>query len=188
MRIRVLVAVAAAFVLLSSGLGTGAAWFQEQRFDEAPVEVSSGSLHIDETQVDYRVLSRYSTDTRFSSLTDCTVPDGFDNCAELSRRTVEGFRFMRGDRLIVESRFQVETEGRHLSYTVEVTGVEADPPSAWAAMPTEVTPAGPVTGSRTVTVSRTYDFDEQVSSAGWESAFGDLRVPTVTVQAVQEDR
>lgn len=188
MRIRVLAAAAAAFVLLSSGLSTGAAWFQEQRFDEAAVEVSSGSLHIGEKQVDYRVLSRYPTDTRFSSLADCTVPAGFANCAVLSRSTVEGFRFMRGDRLTVESQFQVEADGSHLRYTVDVTGVEADPPSAWAAKPTEVTPAGPLTGSRTVTVRRTYDFDEQVSRAGWGSAFGELRVSTVTVQAVQENR
>ncbi|WP_344251178.1 hypothetical protein [Brevibacterium sanguinis] len=170
-----IVALAAALVLLSSGLGTSARWYEELRFADDPITVNSGEL------------GRYPTDTRFEGLTACTAPQGFAHCAEASAAQVRDFRFMRGDRLTVESRFDVTATGTNLRYAITVTPLPQTPSPGWTSEDT-VTPGGVLTGAQTVTVERTLEFSGPVGAGDWAGAFGDVTVPDIAVQAIQEDR
>ena len=187
MRVRVIVALAAALVLLSSGLGTSARWYEELRFADDPITVNSGELGIASSDVSYRVLGRYPTDTRFEGLTACTAPQGFAHCAEANAAQVRDFRFMRGDRLTVESRFDVTATGTNLRYAITVTPLPQTPSPGWTSEDT-VTPGGVLTGAQTVTVERTLEFSGPVGAGDWAGAFGDVTVPDIAVQAIQEDR
>ncbi|WP_453984568.1 hypothetical protein [Brevibacterium casei] len=187
MRVRALAAAGAALVLLSSGLGTGARWYDEANFDKQSVEVRSGELKVTAAPVSYRVQSKYTTDERFADLQSCDADQGFARCAELSKGQVEDFRFMRGDRLTIASRFDVSAKGTNLRYAATLTSDQPDPPPAWIAEAT-VSPEGPLEGAQTITSTRTFDFTGQIGADAWPRAFDDLSVAGVSVAVVQEDR
>lgn len=188
MRLRVFVALAAAVLLLSSGLGSGASWYEEVRFADSPVVVTSGGLDVTAADPAFRVQSRIEDDPRLTGRPSCTAAEDFSTCATLTKAQVEAFGFMRGDRLTISSRFDVTAEGENLRYTVTPDGSAETVPAAWVAEKTAVSPAGALTGSQAITADRSFDFvgdtDDDPATTGFEA----LTIPKLTVHAVQENR
>lgn len=185
MRMRVFVALAAALLLLSSGLGSRARLFEEASFSPAAIVMGTGGLEVTAGEPAYRVMTRLDQDVRLSDQPACEAAPDFSTCGVLTKDEVEAFGFTRGDRLAITSTFAVAAEGENLRYAVAPEAEPDQVPAAWTAEPTAVSPAGPLTGSQTITAERVFD----CVGAGADSAgAGAFAIPAMTVAAVQEDR
>ena len=185
MRVRVFAALAAALLLLSSGLGSGAKWYDEAAFSQAPITVETGELAATAADPAYRVMSRIDKDARLSGKPSCTATGDFRSCAVLTKDQAEAFAFMRGDRLIVSSSFEVAADGENLRYAVTPDAAPANVSAAWSAGTAAVSPTGPLTGSQTVTAERPFDC---LGAAAGSSDSTALTIPSLSVTVVQEDR
>ena len=81
--------------------------------------------------------------------------------------------------------FAIAAEGENLRYAVTPDVGPAEVPPAWTAEPTAVSPAGPLTGSQTITAERVFDC---VGAGADSTGTGGFAIPAMTVAAVQEER
>lgn len=188
MKVRVIVALVAAFVVLSSGLGTGARWMQEGKFSDQPITVTSGRLGISLGETSLTVSSKYPTDTRYANLSSCpSVPQGFRKCARVSKSQLQSFTFMRGDRISIDSSFTVTASGKNLRYLISPKPQSSTLPKWWVASAPTV-PAGPLSGTRTISTTRTVEFTGPATASEWPNIFAEISFPELVVRTVQENR
>lgn len=181
-------ALCAALILLTSGLSTGARWFQEVPLQPSRTgTVTVGGLSISAGAQTYTVASRYATDTRFASLPACAqVPTGFQKCATVSRTQLEAFRVMRGDRITYRGSFAVSATGKNLRYRVTAT-TPTRLPATWNDTLT-VSPTGEAVGNQSVTATRLMTFDGAAGSTSWTTVLQSVTLVPFEVSVVQTNR
>ncbi|MBU8579135.1 hypothetical protein [Brevibacterium luteolum] len=121
-------------VLLSSTGVTLAKWYDNTALSDTQITTGSFMLEAGST-APVQLHSRFSADQRsFTGGTECTAPDGFAACCELTAAELKSQLLLPGDQLLLQETFRAGANGTNLVAEIQVDRNDA----------TEVLPSGSI--------------------------------------------